>query len=39
MACGIDSTDDMWDYTGGIYESTVKVPLMNHYVAIVGWGI
>ena len=38
IACSMDVTSRFEKYTGGIYSEKVAVPVMNHAVAVVGWG-
>jgi cathepsin X len=38
IACGIDATDKFEDYTGGIYSEKHAFPMINHEIAVVGWG-
>lgn len=39
ISCGMDVTDAFEAYTGGIYSEVKRVPLINHEISIVGWGI
>jgi cathepsin X len=39
IGCGIKATNKLEAYTGGIYEEVSLLPLMNHEVAVVGWGL
>ena len=39
ISCGIDATEKLDAYTGGIFEQVKLVPLSNHEIAIVGWGV
>lgn len=39
IACGIDATNQFENYTGGIFSQTVLVPVVNHVVSVVGWGV
>jgi len=39
IACEIDATKQLDDYTGGIFEQHLSFPMPNHVVSIVGWGV
>jgi len=39
IGCGIDATDKLENYTGGIYSEKKFLPRINHEVAVVGWGV
>mmetsp|Transcript_4912 Transcript_4912/g.3509 ORF Transcript_4912/g.3509 Transcript_4912/m.3509 type:complete len:108 (-) Transcript_4912:33-356(-) len=39
ISCGVDATDAFVDYTGGIYSEEIKFPMLNHEIAVVGWGV
>ncbi|PNH09602.1 Cathepsin Z [Tetrabaena socialis] len=39
ISCGIDSTDAMDTYTGGVYAELKEKPSINHVVSVVGWGV
>ncbi|XP_059149684.1 cathepsin Z-like [Physella acuta] len=39
VSCGIDATELLHNYTGGIYQEYNPAPLENHVVAISGWGV
>eukprot|EP01137_Pigoraptor_chileana_P019290 Opistho-2@80132 len=39
ISCGISVTDKFEAYTGGIYSEWKLLPLINHEVAVVGWGV
>ena len=39
IGCGIDATQELEDYTGGIFSQKKLLPRINHEVAVVGWGI
>jgi cathepsin X len=38
IGCGIDATNGLEAYTGGIYSEKKIFPMINHEVAVVGWG-
>lgn len=39
IGCGIDATNKLEAYTGGIFSQNLLFPRINHEVAIVGWGV
>ena len=39
ISCGVHATDKFEDYTGGVYKEFILLPLMNHEIAVVGWGV
>ncbi|KAH9525510.1 hypothetical protein Btru_001590 [Bulinus truncatus] len=39
VSCGIDATDGLEKYTGGIYQEHKLAPMENHVVSIAGWGV
>lgn len=40
MSCGIHVTDDFeLHYDGGIYSEKVRLPLINHEISVVGYGV
>jgi len=38
ISCGMDVTDPFEAYAGGIYSEKKRFPMINHEIAIVGWG-
>jgi len=39
ISCGIDVTDGLLAYTSGIYSEEKKLPMINHEVSVVGYGV
>lgn len=39
IGCGIDATNKLEAYTGGIFSQKLLFPRINHEVAVVGWGV
>lgn len=39
IGCGIDATPEFEAYTGGIYSQYKAYPVIDHEIAIVGWGV
>jgi cathepsin X len=39
IGAGIDATTGLEAYTGGVYSEHKLLPLVNHEVSIVGWGV
>jgi len=38
ISCGIDATNGLEAYMGGIYSEYKKTPIINHVISIIGWG-
>jgi cathepsin X len=39
IACGVDATQELEEYTGGIFSQVQIVPIINHIISVVGWGV
>lgn len=39
IGCGISADDKLEAYTGGIFSEERVLPLINHEVSVVGWGV
>jgi cathepsin X len=38
IGCGIDATDGLEKYMGGIYSERRSWPSINHEISVLGWG-
>ena len=39
IGCGIQATAKFENYTSGIYSEKTGYPVLNHEIAVVGWGV
>jgi len=39
ISCGISVTDKFEAYTGGIFSQFKLLPMINHEISVVGWGV
>merc|ERR1712032_1085831 len=39
ISCGVQATDKFESYTGGVYKEHHLFPMINHEIAVVGWGV
>jgi len=38
ISCGVDATSKFEEYSGGIYQEHLRFPMINHEIAVVGYG-
>eukprot|EP00096_Caligus_rogercresseyi_P003164 TRINITY_DN157_c0_g2_i1.p1 TRINITY_DN157_c0_g2~~TRINITY_DN157_c0_g2_i1.p1 ORF type:complete len:630 (+),score=116.89 TRINITY_DN157_c0_g2_i1:138-2027(+) len=39
IGCGIHVTPEFEKYRGGIYSEAMRLPMINHELSLVGWGV
>jgi len=39
IACGVDATNKLENYTSGIFSEFKLLPIINHVISVVGWGV
>lgn len=39
IGCGIDATDQLEAYKGGVFSQKSLFPMINHEISVVGWGV
>jgi len=39
ISCGIEATNKFEKYQGGIYREFTGIPMINHVISVVGWGV
>lgn len=38
ISCGVQATPEFEAYTGGVFKQMIFAPMINHEIAVVGWG-
>jgi cathepsin X len=39
ISCAVDATNKFEAYTGGIFSEYLVLPLTNHIISVLGWGV
>jgi len=39
ISCGIDATEGLEKYKGGIFSEYHVFPMSNHVISVIGWGV